>query len=102
MYEIIKTNQNHNGFGSGGTRRQNGVGFLLHREHSYDKFVCISDRIAFLDVKLGNISFRIVAVHMPHTGYDDQNVEVVHTQLEEIIFEARQKHFRIIMTQVTK
>ena len=35
---------------------------------------------------------------MPHTGYDDQNVDVVYTQLEDIISQAQQKHFRFILT----
>ena len=95
--EIIKTEQNHNWFGCGGTRGQNGVGFFLHSKHSYDKFVCISDRVAFLDVKLGDTRFRFIAVYMPHSGYAEQNVDFVYTQLEEIIYQSRQKNFQTIL-----
>ena len=75
-------------YGSGGTRGQRGVGFLLHNK--WTDYVSIykpmSDRLAFLDVAISKkLTVRCFSVYMPHSEYPDQDVEVVYTMLDDAI-----------------
>ena len=45
------TEHGHSWFGSGGTKKRNGVGFLLHCRWKHLSFRAVSDRVASLDIQ---------------------------------------------------
>ena len=96
--EAWQTQDGHSWFGSGGSKRSKGVGFLLHSRWSHKSFNPVSERLATLDIQFAkHHDFRFIAVYMPHGGHDDLDVEAVYYQIAAETREARRKDSRIII-----
>ena len=86
------------GLGSGGSKGQRGVGFLLHNRWKHFLFKPISDRLAALDLNpLKETKIRFMAAYFPHTGYSDDDVEALYASIEEECAEARIKRHRVVI-----
>ena len=96
--ETWSTQDGHTWFGSGGSLRQRGVGFLLHSRWTHKLFKPISDRIAVLDICVSKgTTFRFIAVYMPHSGQPDENVDAVYAALDGECSEARAARYAVII-----
>ena len=84
------TSQAGHSFGvSGGTAGRNGTGIILHRSlhATVQSFHAVSDRLAVLDFAAQGKRFRVLAVYMPHSGYNDVCVEPLYEQLAKLVKE---------------
>ena len=80
--EQFQTEYGHWWYSSGGTGRQNGVGFLLNRRWPQADFKPVSNRYAILDIHVQeNVIIRAHGVYMPHGGLSDELVEEVYGSL---------------------
>ena len=95
--EVFQTDSGHTWLGSGGTRRSNGVGLLLHRRWEFLSFSAVSDRICSLDVLMADYTLRIIGVYMPHGGYDDSYIDSVYTCVEELFRKDSNKLVRRVL-----
>lgn len=94
--ENFTLNGGHRWFGSGGERKcggtgcKHGVGILIHARLSkaIKRVTRLSPRVMFLDVQLGSRVMRAICVYMPHSGYDDAEVQLLYDQLDAIRNEA--------------
>ena len=88
----------HKWFGSGGTRRERGIGFLLHKRWTETRFKPTSERTASLDVQISaDVRLRIMGVYMPHTGYSDSAIEEVYAELDNELATAHAAGHRVII-----
>ena len=96
--ETWETESGHNWFGSGGTKGERGVGFLLHKRWQALLFKPLSDRVAVLDLRIASKRcIRVIAVYMPHSGHKDEDVDVVYSALDVECKEARSKHSSLLI-----
>ena len=77
--------------GSGGIKGSQGVAITLHqRWRTFFKcFHAINARICAMDVRIRDRNFRFIAVYMPHSGYEDIDVEGVYAEMDQYINLAR-------------
>jgi hypothetical protein len=95
--EIIKLESGHYWFGSGGTEGKHGVGILLRKGFTLQKFVAISPRLCYLEVDGMRQKFSIIAAYMPHCGYHEDEVEAMYTKISRLLQEARSKKRLILL-----
>lgn len=59
-----------------------GVAVLVHRKHCrHVKRVCsISDRLMYVDLLVGTITWRLIATYLPHAGYSHEELCIVYEQ----------------------
>ena len=96
--EVWRTDDGHTWLGSGGTKRQRGVGFLLHARWKHSRFKPLSERIGVIDVKLTcKTVVRVIGIYMPHGAKPDEDVEQVYSLIEEQRAEADVRSFRTIL-----
>ena len=91
--EIFQVCGNHTFFGSAGIPGKRGVGFLVHARHrtSLRDFESLNERICSLTLRLGKTIVRLIAVYFPHSGYPDDDVQAMYSQMSEIHLRARRK-----------
>ena len=89
--ETLRLDSEHLFYGSGGDKGRSGVGFLVHKQHAVRKFQSVNDRLAFIDIKLGLQTVRIFGVYFPHSGCNEEDVEVVYEMLAENLNDARRR-----------
>ena len=90
--EMWSTTHDHSWFGSGGSKGQCGVGFLLHSRWKHILFKPCSNRAAALDLCLAKtLEIRFVAAYFPHGGHLDEEVDALYASIEAECAEARAK-----------
>ena len=75
----------HYWYGSGGRKFSCGIGFIVNGRHLKHKFVPVSTRLAYLDIKLAIGSCRIFGIYMPDSSHSDQEVDLVYAQLQSFL-----------------
>ena len=85
--------------GSGGFAASRGVAFLVNERwaNKLFSFIRVDERVAYLDVRLHSERLRFIATYFPHSGYDDNSVQVMYDILHTVRAEARRKRIRTII-----
>ena len=81
--EAFITQHGHAWFGSGGTRGQRGIGFLLHSRWQHSFFKPLSERCAVIGIRVTpKCRLRVIGTYMPHAAQPDEDVDVVYAMLQ--------------------
>jgi endonuclease/exonuclease/phosphatase family metal-dependent hydrolase len=68
-----------------------GAAILVHKRHvpRVSRSAAVGDRIIFVDVTVGGRKLRIIAVYLPHSGYERSLLDETYDQLGLVISEAQ-------------
>ena len=73
----------HRWYGSGGTKRRCGVGFLVNNRCTAScAFSSVNERLASLTVKSSTMRFKLFGVYFPDSSHPDLVVDVMYEQLD--------------------
>ena len=61
------------------------------------QFQPINERLAFVDIKRGKFSLRLVTPYFPHSGYADRDIQRMYDTLAPIHTEATTKHMHFLI-----
>lgn len=94
-------NGGHRWIGNGGERKcggtgcNHGVGILIHARLSkaIKRVTRLSPRSMFVDVQLGSCVMRVICIYMPHSGYDDAEVQLLYDLLDAVRNEATKRFY---------
>ena len=66
----------------------------MHRRwvRGFRKFRAVTERVCCVDVNIMLHRFRFIAVYMPHSGYDDSEVEGAYVTLSELVTQGKREH----------
>ena len=83
--ETFTTRYGHEGFGSGGTCRANGIEILLHKRwaNQRSRFTSVSNRVASLEMKTGVDTIQVISVYFPHSSYEDVEADAVYATVDK-------------------
>ena len=95
--EIVKLKGGHMWFGSSGSAGKHGVGILLHRRWSFQRFRAVSSRLCMLEVDADERKFNFIVAYMPHGGYSDEEVEAMYSAISLQIKDARKRRRSIVL-----
>ena len=78
-----------------GTRRSNGVGFLVNKTiaDTVEHFNPISDRLATITIKSKLNRIVIIQVYFPTSSYDDSDVDNLYEEIEKILDKIPQRDY---------
>ena len=70
-----------------------GVGILIHARWTSDvtTFCRVSDRLLYVDVKLHGKGYRILAIYVPHAGYNVNEYEICLDDLRKCVLEGQRQ-----------
>ena len=76
-----------------------GVGILLHSKHvkKSNRIHAFSGRVLALDICIDRVAIRVVAVYLPHCGYDVQVFDDTYEQIRCAIDQGKKKQRKIIV-----
>ena len=82
-----------------GSVAASGVAILVHKAlvRFIFKKILISDRVMALDVKIGSNKIRIIAVYMPHAGYEWQAFLNVFDELQSLATQATDQGMHLLV-----
>ena len=83
----------HRWIGSGGARKHNadggkhGVGILIGKKwaSSVIGVRAVNARLIYVDMQIGRFKFRMICADMPHGGYPDKDIEIMYSNIDEVI-----------------
>ena len=76
-----------------------GVAVLVHRRwtKSIARKICLHDRVIFIDLKIAQKIIRVIAVYLPHMGYDWNYFINIFTDIEGLVMEAMNKGYTLVL-----
>ena len=88
--EDLQFDSGHRWIGSGGAKRRgceagkHGVGILLHAcwAKAVTKVRQINPWLCYIDLRIEGTDLRLVSAYMPHSGYEDKDVELMYDELD--------------------
>ena len=96
----ITKNRQHVFAGSGHNSNNRGVAFMIHnrwRQH-IQQFTPVDERIAYIDINITSMKFRLITAYFPHSGYGDAHVQRMYDTISTIKREAKQRKRHVILT----
>ena len=83
----------HQFLGSGGTVGERGVAVIVHRRwrERFHSNKAISERLMAVEIDILEHKFTVIGTYMPHTGYDDREVERVNDSMSELREKVKRK-----------
>ena len=79
--------------------RYAGVAILVHSQW-VRHILCfrqVSDRVAYIDVSIGNVLCRIIAVYVPHAGYPTVDFDACFDDIRVAVLDARRQNINAIV-----
>ena len=97
--ELWTSQRGHTFGGSGGTPGKHGVAIIINHALNarIEAFQAISERIAAMDFIAQGRKFRIIAVYMPHSGYNEASVEQVYEQIANLVKQGRRQRRTLVL-----
>ena len=76
-----------------------GVAILTHRQWTSDiiQKICVNDRVMAVDLKIDKKIIRIMAVYLPHSGYEYNYFQETLTYIERLAMDAWDKRYTLII-----
>ena len=76
-----------------------GVAILVHRRwiKMIKQRICVTDRVMAIDLKISHKMIRIIAVYLPHAGYDSNYFQSTLDDVERLIMEACDKRYAVVI-----
>ena len=59
--------------------------------------ICLNDRVMAVDLKISQKTIRLIAVYLPHSGYDRKYFQDTFTDIEVLANDAMDKGYTIIL-----
>ena len=92
-------NGNHVLFASGSRDIASGVGILVKSQNVQRRMKIhrMSDRVMSVDMTFYGKKYRVVAIYLPHAGYDESFIFEIYGQAQVVIDQALQNSMNIIV-----